>query len=215
MSKALVKQGTTKDVIAEQVKTLTRVLDSYKPWLKTSSLQLAKVGEASAVLVSIRELIDTAESGRKTLTKPLLDEKRDIDNAYKPFSKAAETLQNHVGKLLIVAQAEERAHLAKIAEKDAKKLEKIGASQAAQDVRDQALMAPVISSIGEGLTTQQVVRANVTDVIALCKAIVEGKLPTDVIEPSQSKLNALARANAIPDGVGVERVIEEVLRRSA
>ncbi len=198
-------------VADDQLSALVRVLAPHEKWLSTKTLALAKIGEAAATVVAIRELVDTAEKGRKALTKPLLDEKREIDQLYKPFVEKAVEIGTHIGRLLLVVQAQERARLAREAEKDAKKLEKAGATQAAADVREAAISAPVISG---GLGTSTVTRAKVNDLVALCRAIAEGTASVELVEPNMSALNALARAGMeLPPGV--ERVTEEILKRTA
>lgn len=210
-STALALQGGPLKVAASQVITMAKVLLPYEPWKKIKVLVPEKIGEASAVLVAVRELVDTAETGRKQLTAPLLDRKKEIDKVYKAFVEQCAKLDDHVSDLLVMAQSMERMRLAKAAEKDAKKLEKAGAPQAAQDVREQALTAPVIG--GAGITTYTTITAKVVDLKALCLAIGEGRMSVDLVDPCIGKLSALIRAGmTVP---GVERVETTDVKRTA
>lgn len=208
----ILRSNETKlDVATSQVETMLKVLSPYTAWFKTKVLPPVKMGEASAVVVALRELVDTAEKGRKALTAPLLEEKKEIDSAYKGFKEQAEKLDKHVSNLLVVTQAQERARLAVVAEKDAKKLEKVGATQAAADVREAAITAPVIG--GSGITTFTTVSCKVVDLRALCAAIGKGELPVELVEPAQGKLNALVRSGMVP--AGCERVESTDVKRTA
>lgn len=208
---SLVVRSSAPETAAAQVVTMAKVLAPYEPWAKVKSLAVDKIGEASAVVVAIRELVDTAEKGRKALTEPLLEEKKAIDNVYKAFKESCAKLDDHVSNLLVVVQAQERARLAREAETQAKKLEKAGATQAASDIREAAESAPVIG--GSGLTTFTTVTCKVNDVKKLCKAIADGAFPTDLVEPSMKKLNALVRAGMVPPGC--ERVETTDVKRTA
>ena len=192
-----------------QLRTLSRVLEGHSHWLKEKALALVKRPEAEAALTAVREMRDTAEKGRKMLTKPLVDEKARVDAAYKPFKEQCEALDRHVARLVQGSIEEERRAARAVAEKEAKRAEEKGAVQLAEDIRELAVEArPVMAS----MSLQRVQRAKVVDLVALCRAIGEGKASPTLVEPVLSTLQALARVGGEPPP-GVEFVVEEVLRR--
>ena len=209
-SQALVPTDMTAlNTAASQLRTLSRVLEGHSHWLKEKALALLKRPEAEAALTAVREIRDTAEKGRKMLTKPLVDEKARVDTAYKPFKEQCEALDQHIAQLVRGSIEEERRAAMRIAEKEAKVAEKKGAVQLAEDIRELAeARKPMMAS----MSLQSVKRARVTDLVALCRAIGEGKASHALVEPVPSALQALARVGGEPPP-GVEFVTEEVLRR--
>ncbi len=196
----------------DQVVALSKVLGSYATWLEKKSLKEEEIEVAGKTVVAVRELIDTAEKGRKALTQPLVDEKKAIDDVYKSFKARAGAIDTHLGSLLLVADAQRRATLAKAAEKDAKKLEKAGATQAAEDLRESVAKAPAVFA-GSGITTTTTKKVVVNDMKALCAAIAKGDVPSTLVEPVQSALNALLKVGAeLPPGCSV--VEESTIKRT-
>jgi hypothetical protein len=55
------------------------------------------------------------------------------------------------------------------------------------------IAAPTFTK-AEGVSSRETWRAEVFDVVALCKAIAEGKVPANLIEPNMPALNGMARA---------------------
>lgn len=198
---------------AAQIATLQKVLISYASWRKVTVLTPANLAEAKATLVAVREVADTAEKGRKALTKPILDEKKAIDEAYKPIAEVCAGYDGHLTRLLLAFDEAERVKLVKAAEKTAKALEKKGAEQAAADVRTQALEAAPVD--GGGVTTQEVWRAEVEDLHDLAAAALERPGMGDLILPNMTRLNTMAREskgqNPPP---GVKFVCEKIVKRS-
>lgn len=208
-SKALaVRDATELSTAAEQVKTLVRVLEPNAEWLGRKLIKAEDRPKAEAALVAVRELKDTAEKGRKMLTKPLLDKKREIDAIYETFGTAATGIDKHLCGLISASRDVERAAMVKAAEKEAKTLERKGAAQAAEDVRALAAQGPALATLQE----QTIIRAEVEDKEALVKALLAAGL-LDVIEFSQTKLNALVKAGMkLP---GLRRAESTIVKRGA
>lgn len=212
-NKALTKFNASPLQTAEsQVVTLSKVLTGYASWRRVTSLAgPEKMGEAKATLIAVREIGDTAEKGRKALTAPLLAEKKAIDAAYFKVTDLADQYDQHLVKLLTLFDTVERSKLAKVAERDAKRAEKVGAEQLAADIRAQVEHAPIIE--GNGLVSTTIRRAKVVSFPALFNAVREGHAPVDCLIPNEVKLNEMARkGETLP--LGVELIEEVVLKRS-
>lgn len=220
-SKALTKVGakglsvtSAQATAEEQVKTLAKVLGPLEDWAKRGigSVTPKERPSAESATVAVRELLDTAEKGRKALTKPLLDEKRDIDDVYKAFTTKADALNGHLWKLIQASREEEKAAMIKAAEKEAKLAEKKGASQLADDIRAQAAQGPVLSMLKE----QTIVRAEIEDLAAFAQAVLKGAIPVpfgELFQVNQAKVNALVKSGLTMPGV--KRVEEIIGKRSA
>lgn len=194
----------------DQVQQLTRVLAPNLAWssVKLGALKPADRPEAEATLAAVRTVLDTAEKGRKMLTKPLLDQKGEIDAVYNTIKKVCAGLDQHIWKLIQYSREEERQAAIRAAEKEAKRAEKKGHEQLAEDIREQATNLPALSE----LTEQNVVRADVVDLHALLRAIIEGAVPAEAITPNMAVLGKLVKAGIkVP---GVEKVIEVIGKRS-
>lgn len=216
-SKALVPQGSQgfqapEEIAKAQLLSLVKVLEPIKEWgfIKPGALSLARREEAEKTMVALRELKDTAEKGRVALTKPLLDEKKRLDDLYKGFQSAVGVLDSHVWSLIKAARDQEAAIAQKAAEKIAKAAEKKGAVQFAEDVRAQAAEPPALAVLQE----QTIVRGEVEGapgLILLVKAVAKGEVPLAVLDFNQSAINQLIRGGmTLP---GVKRVEETIAKR--
>lgn len=160
-----------------------------------------------------------------------------IDDARATWKKALEKEKNHLGPLeqaerivkLAMGQYdareerrldEERRKLeaeARKREEDARltqaeQMEKSGHKEVANAILEQPIATPVyvMPKIGKGSSTRNHYKAVVFDVIALAKAVIEGKAQVGFIEPNFVALNGMARA--LGDKMNVPGVKVEVER---
>ena len=92
------------------------------------------------------------------------------------------------------AESRKREEDARIAQ--AEQMEKAGHREVANAILEQPIAAPVYVApkFEKGSLTRKHYKAVVFDVIALAKAVVEGKAQIGFIEPNQTALNTMARA---------------------
>lgn len=191
------------EIAEAQLATLVRVLEPHRAWLDTKpgKMELERRPEAEKTLVAVRELRDTAEKGRVQLTKPLLDQKKEIDGLYKDFATVAGSIDAHLWQLIQAARVEETAIAQKAAEKVAKAAEKKGAVQFAADVREQAATAPAL----EVLSEQEMLEIEVVDLKALVAAVSMNALPLNVVQPNLVAIRQLVKGGMRPAGVRVTK----------
>lgn len=134
------------------------------------------------------------------------------------FQEERRRVQEEQRRLDEAARKAEERRKAEL-EAQAKRHEENGNLDKAQERRDMAaevvIQAPIAENRvekAEGQAIKTVWRAEVTDLVALCRAIGEGKLPPTMVEPCMKNLNALARTMqdkmAYP---GVKFVAEQTL----
>lgn len=131
--------------------------------------------------------------------KKAYDEARDLrDKFLKPVADAEFTLRQKVGAFVLA----ENRRLAELAEIEAKKQEKeIKKAEKKAEKTGEAVVLPAAAPIKTKVTSQagisHTVRwsAEVTDIVALCKAVVAGKVIPEVISPNMTVLNKLAQVS--------------------
>lgn len=112
---------------------------------------------------------------------------------------------------------EERRRLADVAKAEAAK----GNAETAHAIAQAAQMvAPIPVAVSapkiEGESTREIWRAEVVDLVALCRAIGEGKAAPEMILPNQTVLNGMARSlKGSLSVAGVRAVSEKILASRA
>lgn len=147
----------------------------------------------SAALNWARAEYAAAEKERKEIVKPFNDGVKAINARYKksitgPLKDLIETIEEPMKVYLRAKQEVEK----KLAEREAKKAEKKGEMQFAQDLRTEALrISPAPKS---EVTTKRVWFAAVVDFKLFLQGILDGVVDPEFIKVDQAKLNAIARA---------------------
>lgn len=115
---------------------------------------------------------------------------------YQQEQRKAQEEQRRIEEEARRAEEKRRAEL----EAQAQKWEEKGNAEKAQERREAAeqvhVPAPVVENRvekAEGQAIKTIWRAQVIDIVALCRAIAEGKLPPTMVDPNMKNLNALAR----------------------
>lgn len=216
MKKSKSKRRSLTAAAAASVAAIAKLAQAFTPWLKVNVIDgPASLAKASRALVAMRELKERAETERKKLTGPLLDQKKEIDLKYKPLAAALEGFDAHLAKLVALYERAERERLREVAEREAAAAELAGAADLAVTIRKQADVVPIIEHAG--LATGATHRAVVADKAALLGAALRApELFGQYVVPDEKALNAAARAaggaaSTIP---GVEFVSDTFVRRA-
>lgn len=165
-------------------------------------------------LLSIcKQHVDQLETFRVTVKRPIDDYAKFIQALFKPLIDRLTVTQKGVGQKMLAFQKAERERLEELArakrrqqEEEAVRLaqerEAQGDTKAAEAIMEAATMAPqplaaprmaTTSSLGHRTATTATWRGEVADPMTLLRAILELKVPIDVINWSQAELNAVAR----------------------
>lgn len=186
--------------INSQIQTL-RIVDQ-------SSYELS-----AGILKTVKEMSKRLDEKRKEITSPLDVAKKAVMDLFRsPSERLALAESNLKNKMLeyqneqdrIRREAEEKLRLEaekkqRELEERAKKAEENGKVGKAEELRDKAAMtiaptiAPTVQKV-EGVSTREVWSAEVVDVMALVKAVAEGKAPLNFLQVNTTVLNAQARA---------------------
>lgn len=169
---------------------------------------------AAVDLNTIKKLAKDIDETRKTMTKPLDEAKKSIMAFFEPATTSL-TKAESIYKQKIIAfdkteaekalklqrELEEKARLQREAlEKEAAELAKAGNAEAASIVAEQAQIttAPIVNIAPPkvaGISTRKNWKAEVVDVLALVKAVAEGKAPLELIAPNMTVINRYAKAS--------------------
>lgn len=175
----------------------------------------AKQKDHNTLRVSITRPLDEAKAGIMELFKPagerLVKAEVGIKNAMLGFNREQQRLRQEAQRRLDEQAAKEREKLRNQAEAARDK----GKDDRATELEQRADSVPtleVTTSAPEvaGVSVRVTWHAEVRDLLALVKAVAEGKQPLSLLEPNMTQLNGLARTMkgdlAIP---GVAAVSEE------
>lgn len=199
--------ATPEDQALEHIQeTAVRVVEVEEDWLKVNKLktdddQLA----ADEALTIVKKELDRHDKDRKEFVDPLNATVKRINARYKPLTERMQELERHL-KLLIVNRINDLRQLeAAKAEKEARKAEKAGAPELAEDIREAALTRHVGAPL-EGVNLRTYYS---------CKVVNVDLLPREYMVPDEKKLNALARALKGDFKVaGCELVTEDTITKS-
>ena len=170
---------------------------------------ITTAADATAVAQDLKEIKHKAreiEAMRKSLVAPIDEARARIQAFFKPpldFLQKAESALK--GKLLAYQDAERRIaqeaarkeaeRLRKLAEAKAKRAEKRGDVEAAEELREQPIIVPTAAPTAlEGTSVRVLWRAELVDIRELCRAIADGKAPADLVRFEQAAGNRLATA---------------------
>lgn len=131
----------------DRVKALEVVTKGILDWRRVDELKSDEEYTAcTQVLTALKEQINEAEKERKAIVDPLNAVVKHVNAKFKPYTKDREALEAHLKMLLRKRLELQRAEALAAAEKEAKKAEKKGAKQLAEDIRERALSAEVVPS---------------------------------------------------------------------
>ncbi len=159
-----------KDIQNDQVKFLEMVKN-------VSALEVtdtATFSHALEMIATMKSIKDKAEQERKDMTKPLLDTKRKIDEKYKIISDNAEWCLKNL-----------RKKVASYYGKHPDEVESLRVSECS-----------VITPHGTKATFQRTkeIQEDKIDILALAKAVAEGRVPSRVLKPNMTEIRKLINA---------------------
>jgi len=191
----------------------------------------AEYEDAAAFLQRIKGRSKELDDLRRSMTRPLDDTKKRIMALFeRPMSLLANAEATIKRSVLHYRAEQERIRAeeeARLREKARKEQERLlaraeraaaaGKDEMAEALEDQAALVPAPIVVSDtprisGLSTRQTWHAEVTDKMALIRAVAEGHVPDIVLVPDMTILNAQARSlkNAL-DYPGVKAVTEELV----
>ena len=161
---------------------------------------------AADEIKSIKRQHKELDALRKSIVKPLDEARARIQTLFKPaldyLDRAEATIER---KMLDYRAAEQRA-AQEAARAEAERLraeqealatmaEKCGDPETAEDLRGQHVHVPVAAPVAaEGTWTTTRWHAELTDIIALCKAVADGTAPAELVQLNQPAANRMASA---------------------
>jgi len=176
----------------------------------------------------IKKRRDTLEEMRKSATRPLDAVKATIMGWFKPPIALLDESESLVKRQLLAYQdkaerdrAEAQAKIDEQARREREKLEaqarkaeeqgKTEKAEALQQRAQTAVVPTVVAAVPKvaGTHTMRTWRAECDDVIALCRAIADGKVAPIAVDPNMKFLNAQARSLAEHFAIPGCRAIEE------
>jgi hypothetical protein len=186
---------------------------------------------AAGVLRTIKGRHNELDALRKGITKPLDDAKKAVMNMFRTPLERLKNAENITKASMLTYTREqeakrvaEEARLQEIARKEREKIERAAerAAKAGKEEKAEALEAiaeavpvPVVAEATPKVAGQSVrntYHAQVTDKMALIKAVAEGKAPDVLLEPNMTALNGQARAlKQAMNYPGVQLRIEQTL----
>lgn len=176
----------------EKVTALEAVTKSVLDWKKVTALESAVEYERCGnVLVALKEQLNRADEERKAIVDPLNGVVKHVNAKFKPYTEARKDLESHLKFLMKCYLEEQRAELAKAAEKEAKAAEKKGAHQLADDIRERALSATPVPALG-GVNFREHWTFKVVD---------EKKVPREYMVVDEAQLRKLAGPDAKVAGI--------------
>ena len=142
---------------------LQRSVGSLQYWMECVKLTTVEdVQQCSAARQHASSTYDAAETDRKSFTDPLNKVVKSINARYKLVTGPAIEVKDRCSTLLLDYKQEEQKRALAKAEKEAKKAEKQGAPELAEDIRQAALDKPV--NLGPGVAgTRKVYRVEIED----------------------------------------------------
>jgi hypothetical protein len=180
-------------------------LDAVLDWVKVDRLlNEDEYTRCANALVQVKSVLNAAEEERKAITGPLNEVIKRVNGKVKAFTAPRADMEAHLKLLLKRFTDEKRAKLVAAAEVEAKKLERQGAAQMAEDVRTRALTTLPAPTV-EGVQTRQLWTFRVVD---------EKKVPREFLQVDEKKLRGLAGPDA-PKVPGVEFFLDTNIAVSA
>ena len=186
--------------------------ESFSIQLKTPEDRIA----AADQLAKLKGLSKSVDEARSELKKPFDEAGKEIQSHFKPGVDALATAENILKSAMIAydqeAERQQRLAEARAEEEARKQREKLeqqaeAAREKGKDEKADALeqnaatiaaapvelpkFAPVTT---KGTSTRKTYSAEVTDLLALVKAVAEGRAPIALIQPDMSALNKMAVA---------------------
>lgn len=166
---------------------------------------------AAQMLREVKGIRVRLDEERKQITRPLDEAKARVMDAWKEADKPYAEAEQHLKGLMHAFVIEERARVAReTAEAEARMaraFEEGRVTDAEVEMADIATIPEIARPpAGTGLTARW--KGEVVDVMALCRAVLEGALPPQVIKPNQVVVNGFARDQRVPGtfhGIRVSR----------
>lgn len=172
--------------------------------------------DAADELAKIKAVAKRIDEQRKAITKPLDDEKKRVMDHVRPFTDALARVEASLKNGLIAFDQEQErkrklaeAEAAEKARKEAEKLERqaekaeaAGRTEKADALREQATTAvfaapaPAVTETPKvsGLSTRKTYGVEVTDLMALVKAVASGAAPLKLLQADTKVLGQMATA---------------------
>ena len=201
MAKKTVSSDTSMSAVETTVQSLAVQAHPFESWIQKSSLQSeVEFTQADAVLGSIKALIAQAEEKRTGFVKPLNGVVKAINADFKKVTAPLEKLEEHIKHRLMSPYIyEKQAAAMKAAEKIAKKEEKKGNEQFANDVRAAAAEETGIPA-DVTITTREQWKGRVTNLAQLLQTIaaspaLQAQLNGALVEVLEKTLSQLARVS--------------------
>lgn len=193
--------------VERSLQVLNKNAVGIQKWLAVTTLEDEEMKDAcAAARAQANGLFKDAEEDRKSFTGPLNAVVKSINERYKPITDQATSVINRCSALLLDWQNAQRKIAAAKAEKEAKKAEKQGAVELANDIREQALTVKV--DLGPGVNTRRAYSARITD-----PKKIELETWLLVEEELIKKMSAVARAEKEAFKVpGFALVVSEVVQ---
>lgn len=184
---------------------------------------------AGKELERIAKQIAAIDAHRKDMTRPLDKAKNEIMDKFKPALALLTDAKSYINREMLRWQdeleqkrREEQRKLEEQARKERERLEREAQKAAEKGKADRAAelqtraattVAPVVAAQEppkvQGVAMRSTWKAECTDVVALCKAIVEGKVAPIAVEPNMTFLNEQARSLAEHFNVPGCRAVEQ------
>jgi formyltetrahydrofolate synthetase len=203
------KQGAAKAepvVQAEEsVQALEAVTKSVLDWKRINKLDSsAEYEKCGMVLVALKEQLNEADKQRKEIVDPLNGVVKHVNQKFKTYTDPRKELEDHLKFLMKSYLEEQRAEMAKLAEKEAKIAERKGAKQLAIDIRERALSAQPVPT-NAAVTFRDKYTFKVTDLT---------KVPREYLCVDEDKMKKLCGPDA-PKIPGIEFYKDTIVAVSA
>lgn len=169
---------------------------------------------AGETLAKLGKTIDAIDAHRKDMTRPIDRAKAEIMDKFKPALALLADAKQIINRKMIAyrdeaerKRREQQAKLDEEARKERERIEKQAQKAAEQGKTTKAMelaqkaaatTAPVVAAAPvpevKGVAVRKTWRASCDDVLALCKAVAEGKVPPIAVEPNMTFLHEQARS---------------------
>lgn len=203
------REGVTSADPVREVEAKMTALDNLTKgvldWKRVTRLESsAEYERCGSVLVAIKEQINEAEKERKLIVDPLNGVVKHVNQKVKVYTGPRQDLEAHCKFLMKTYLEEQRAIVAKAAEKEAKAAEKKGATQLAEDIRERALATlPVPANAAVSYRDHWTF-----------KIVDFSKVPREFLCVDEAKVKKLAGENA-PKVPGIEFYKDTIVAVSA
>lgn len=201
----------SKDIPSKDQQEIQKVVDLPELYRDLKIKTHDDCQAAADILKDAKTKVKALEERRKLITKPLDDAKASVMELFRPATTALtqleKTLKPKISKFIddqeaarrkIEAEAEEKARIARDKlEAKAEKMRDNGKTEQAEalEMRAATTVASAPAVYSQKISSVSVRKtwvADVTDTLAVCRAIADGLLPPTIIEFKQAELNRLA-----------------------